>query len=75
MIRNTFTSVCDGCKEQGDKEPKPRCATCAIDGTNAYGDRETRVLTLCGPCRRRCRGRCRLHPKHKVVKEGGACPQ
>ena len=58
--RNLLTAKCDGCEQTG-----PGRAVCAVNGTNAFGDREVRVVTLCGPCRRLCRGRCRLHPKHK----------
>jgi hypothetical protein len=66
MTRQLFNAVCDGCKRL-----RPRCATCLVVGTNAYGDRESRVVTMCGPCRRQCRGRVTLHPKHKTAKGKG----
>ena len=61
MIRNTFLGRCYVCKSE-----RPRVATCSVLGTNVYGDREPRIIDLCGPCRRECKGRCRLHPKHKM---------
>lgn len=60
MIRNGFRAKCYACEQEKDG-----CAVCHVIGTNAWGDREGRVVTLCGPCRRECRGRCRLHPKHQ----------
>ncbi len=62
-MKAAFNGTCDECKQF-----RTGCATCSVNGTNAFGDREARVMTLCGPCRRGLRGRCRLHPKHKSGK-------
>jgi hypothetical protein len=60
-IKAAFNAECEGCGKF-----RPGCAVCCVNGTNAFGDRDARVLTLCGPCRKECRGRCILHPKHKA---------
>ncbi len=68
MIRNGFTAKCDSCK---GIEPTDGCATVIVYGTNAFGDREPRRLNMCGKCRKDCRGRITLHPKHHNNKTKG----
>lgn len=65
-MRNLFNGTCDQCEERDGKAKafKPRCAVVAVRGCNAYGDRDTRVQTLCEECRRRIKGLYRLHPQH-----------
>lgn len=60
-MKALFNGTCSECGTF-----KPRCATVAVRGTTAWGDRETRVMTLCESCRRVLRGLCTLHPKHRV---------
>lgn len=63
MIRNTFAAKCEACKQE-----RPRCAECAVLGTSAWNDKEWRTMVLCGPCRRECKGRVALYPRHKQPK-------
>lgn len=60
-MKALFRGKCDDCEQV-----KWYCATVAVRGCNVYGDRETRVQTLCHDCRKRRRGLYRLHPKHKA---------
>ena len=59
-MKRMFNGTCGKCNQS-----KPCCAVVAVRGCNAWGDRETRVETLCGDCRKTCRGLYLLHPNHK----------
>jgi hypothetical protein len=59
-VKAAFNGTCGICKQF-----RPRCATVAVRGCNAWGDRDVRVMTLCEECRKECRNNYRLHPKHK----------
>jgi hypothetical protein len=52
MPSRTFNAVCADCKEL-----RPRCAACRVTEST-----ETRTVFLCGPCRKKYRGRLRLLP-------------
>lgn len=59
-LRNTFTADCRLCHEH-----KPGCATCAVLGWSPNAGDEWRVVPVCAACRRKCRDRCKIHPKHR----------
>lgn len=56
----TFYAICSCCHEDN-----LRCATCDVQCTNRYGDIEVQTVSVCAPCRRRLRHRCKIHAKHR----------
>ncbi len=63
-MKAMFTAVCNRCEKE-----KKDCATVAVRGTNAYGDRDTRVMNVCSECRKTIRSLYRVHPKHRTASE------
>jgi hypothetical protein len=81
-MKNLFSGVCDLCtRNDADRRIKgfrperggkvvDDLAAVLIRGTNAYGDRDERLLHVCGDCRRTIiRNLYRVHPKHRSRKE------
>jgi hypothetical protein len=81
-MKNLFSGVCDLCTGNNEDRRIPGfrpnmggnsvndLAAVLIRGTNAYGDRDERLLHVCGDCRRtRIMNLYRVHPKHRSTNE------